>query len=174
MSGRLHYVQEAQARSTRAHAVSIIEERWGSPASCPFSELLRFEAGAFTRPSIPCMAFNLKKVLKALLLSSSQPLAIKDIQAAFTRFHEQAEALAMDDASKEESPRPEASTAPPREGDGAAEETVAASTPRAIEAEEAVEVPIESIQDPELYSDVPSLITGTQIREAMDQIAADF
>jgi hypothetical protein len=32
----------------------------------------------------PCMAFNLKKVLKALLLSSSQPLAIKDIQAAFT------------------------------------------------------------------------------------------
>src|SRR6266498_1846428 len=34
------------------------------------------------------MAFNLKKVLKALLLSSSQPLAIKDIQAAFTRFHE--------------------------------------------------------------------------------------
>ena len=35
------------------------------------------------------MAFNLKKVLKALLLSSSQPLAIKDIQAVFTRFHEQ-------------------------------------------------------------------------------------
>ena len=34
------------------------------------------------------MAFNLKKVLKALLLSSSQPLAIKDIQAAFTRFHD--------------------------------------------------------------------------------------
>jgi segregation and condensation protein B len=37
-----------------------------------------------------------------------------------------------------------------------------------------VEVPIESVQDPELYSEVPSLITGTQIREAMDQIAADF
>ena len=34
------------------------------------------------------MPFNLKKVLKALLLSSNQPLAIKDIQAAFTRFHE--------------------------------------------------------------------------------------
>ena len=27
------------------------------------------------------MAFNLKKVLKALLLSSNQPLAIKDVQA---------------------------------------------------------------------------------------------
>ena len=36
------------------------------------------------------MAFNLKKVLKALLFSSNQPLSIKDIQAAFTRFHEQA------------------------------------------------------------------------------------
>src|ERR1039458_10317322 len=36
------------------------------------------------------MAFNLKKVLKALLFSSSRPLAAKDIQDAFTRFHEQA------------------------------------------------------------------------------------
>jgi segregation and condensation protein B len=35
------------------------------------------------------MAFNLKKVLKALLYSSSQPLAIKDIQTAFERFHQQ-------------------------------------------------------------------------------------
>ena len=33
------------------------------------------------------MAFNLKKVLKALLHSSSQPLAIKDIQTVFERFH---------------------------------------------------------------------------------------
>ena len=32
------------------------------------------------------MAFDLKRVLKALLFSSSQPLAVKDIQAAFTRF----------------------------------------------------------------------------------------
>ena len=41
------------------------------------------------------MAFNLKKVLKALLLSTNQPLAIKDIQAAFTRFHEQATTLPL-------------------------------------------------------------------------------
>ena len=33
---------------------------------------------------------------------------------------------------------------------------------------------MESVQDPELYSDVPSLITATQIREAMDQIAAEL
>jgi segregation and condensation protein B len=34
------------------------------------------------------MAFNLKKVLKALLLSSGQPISDRDIQAAFTRYHE--------------------------------------------------------------------------------------
>src|SRR5262249_2868931 len=53
-------------------------------------------AGFITRRDFPCMAFNLKKVLKALLLSSSQPLSIKDIQAAFTRFHEQATALPLE------------------------------------------------------------------------------
>ncbi|HXQ79829.1 MAG TPA: SMC-Scp complex subunit ScpB [Opitutaceae bacterium] len=35
------------------------------------------------------MPFNLKKVLKALLYSSTQPLATKDIQAVFERFHRQ-------------------------------------------------------------------------------------
>ena len=40
------------------------------------------------------MAFNLKKVVRALLLSSSQPLAIKDIQDAVARFHEQKSAMA--------------------------------------------------------------------------------
>jgi len=35
------------------------------------------------------MPFNLKKVLKALLYSSSQPLDTKDIQSAFERFHRQ-------------------------------------------------------------------------------------
>ena len=40
------------------------------------------------------MAFNLKKVVRALLFSSSQPLAIKDIQDAVARFHEQKSAMA--------------------------------------------------------------------------------
>ena len=48
-------------------------------------------AGLITRLDFPGMAFNLKKVLKALLLSSSQPLSIKDIQGAFARFHDQAQ-----------------------------------------------------------------------------------
>jgi segregation and condensation protein B len=42
-------------------------------------------------------------------------------------------------------------------------------------AEEASEVIFEpAVEDPELYSDVPSLITATQIREVMDAIAAEL
>lgn len=111
------------------------------------------------------MAFNLKKVLKALLLSSSQPLAIKDIQAAFTRFHEQATALPLADDS---TPAVPDAAAP---GETSAE---APAIPAALPVEEVAEVPVEAPQDPELYSDVPSLVTATQIREAMDSIAADL
>ena len=126
------------------------------------------------------MAFNLKKVLKALLLSSSQPLAIKDIQAAFTRFHEQATALPMDgeEGAAEESKPAEGA---PSEPAAAAPESAAAETaaaPAAVaapNADEVTEVALElTPQDPELYVDVPSLVTATQIREAMDQIAADL
>jgi segregation and condensation protein B len=109
------------------------------------------------------MAFNLKKVLKALLLSSSQPLAIKDIQAAFTRFHEQATALLPEAPGEEnKSVEPAANESTPTE-------------PGAPLPEEPVEVAAETpLQDPELYTDVPSLVTATQIREAMDQIAAEL
>ncbi|WOO41592.1 SMC-Scp complex subunit ScpB [Rubellicoccus peritrichatus] len=37
------------------------------------------------------MVFNLKKILKALLFSTSEPLSIRDIQAVITRYHEQAD-----------------------------------------------------------------------------------
>ncbi len=105
------------------------------------------------------MAFNLKKVLKALLLSSSQPLAIKDIQAAFTRFHEQGSLLLTAD-----------------------NETVAAVVPGeepkmaepAVDANEPAEVIAEAPEDAELYHDVPSLVTATQIREVIDEIAAEL
>jgi segregation and condensation protein B len=85
------------------------------------------------------MAFNLKKVLKALLYSSSQPLATKDIQEVFERFHRQAAPAA-----------PEA--APP------------------AEVLESAEPP----DSPDLYGDVPALVTASQIREAMDEIAAEL
>ncbi len=151
------------------------------------------------------MAFNLKKVLKALLLSTSQPLSIKEIQAAFTRFHEQSAELI--DEEGEEAPVAPAGETPPEaapvaqatvdapaapvavepsvavtvadgaaavEASPAAEGSAGAPSPLPPAAAEPAEVPIETSQDPELYSDVPSLITATQIREAMNEIAADL
>lgn len=101
------------------------------------------------------MAFNLKKLLKAWLLSTNQPLSLKDIQATFTRFHEQAAAPA---------PADEEAAAP------AAAEGGAPAAP----APEAAEIPVEAADDPELYRDVPSLITAAQIRETMAEIAAEL
>lgn len=129
------------------------------------------------------MAFNLKKVLKALLLSSNQPLAIKDIQAAFTRFHDRSSELIEEapepgEASIEGAvPAASAETAPDAASESGTPSDASATPVPAVatEATEIAEVPIESSpQDPELYGDVPSLITGTQIREAMDQIAAEL
>jgi segregation and condensation protein B len=91
------------------------------------------------------MAFNLKKVLKALLYSSSQPLSTKDIQAAFERFHRAAAPAAGPDPA------------------------VPATT-----ANEAAEVAVEPPDSPDLYEEVPSLITAAQIREAMAEIAAEL
>lgn len=114
------------------------------------------------------MAFNLKKVLKALLLSSSQPLSIKDIQAAFTRFHESAAQLPIVDEAV--GPEGQATSDEAAPAGSASAEAASPGAP----AEDVVEEPVESIQDPELYAEVPSLITATQIREAMDQIAAEL
>jgi segregation and condensation protein B len=84
------------------------------------------------------MSFNLKKVLKALLYSSSQPLSPRDIQGAFERFHR---------------------VSVPAE-------------PAAAVAE--ADAPAEPPDSPDLYEGVPSLVTATQIREAMDEIAGEF
>ncbi len=117
-----------------------------------------------TRRNFTRMAFNLKKVLKALLLSSNEPLAIKDVQAAFTRFHEGG---SLPIAASEEGGA---------SGDEAAPAADAAATAPASDAA-AVETPevfAEAPQDPELYVDVPALVTTAQIRETMDEIAAEL
>ena len=103
------------------------------------------------------MAFQLKKVLKALLFSSSQPLTVKDIQTAFARFHDQA-------------------TATTAIVDPTAEGTAADSDSPAPDGNEAAEVLLvaPSETDADLYQNVPSLITATQIREAMDELAAEL
>jgi segregation and condensation protein B len=120
------------------------------------------------------MAFNLKKVLKALLLSTNQPLATKDIQAAFTRFHEQASVLPSMDAPEDAPVAVPAAAAAAEAGTEPPLAQTEPTAPGALPADEPAEIITESAGDPELYSEVPSLITATQIREAMDQIAAEL
>ncbi len=113
------------------------------------------------------MAFNLKLVLKALLFSSSQPLSIKDIQAVFARYHDQAAAQAAKasvgdgEAAVEEIAAEETGGVGATEGEGGAGE--GAGDPLAP-------APV----DDELYGDVPSLVTASQIREAMDALSNEF
>ena len=82
------------------------------------------------------MTFDLKPVLKALLFSTSSPLTVKDIQAVFTRFHQQNSAAGEEETAEEPEGEPEEDSGGWR---------------------------------PE---EVPSLVTSTQIREAVDTINA--
>jgi segregation and condensation protein B len=118
------------------------------------------------------MAFNLKKVVRALLLSSSQPLAIKDIQAAVTRFHEQKSALAalLDEAA---AAGPAEAGAAPATGEGIAAPEAVAPIP-GLPADEPAEVFAEAPQDPELYEDVPAMVTAAQLRDILDEIALEL
>ena len=109
------------------------------------------------------MAFNLKKVLKAWLFSSSQPLSIKEIQETFTRFHEQ-DPLSGGLPSGEAKPDHETGAAA---GSSEAPRAVATLEPPA-------ELPLELPMDEELYRDVPSLVTSAQIREAMEEMALEL
>ena len=103
------------------------------------------------------MGFNLKKILRALLFSTSDPLTIKDIQAVITRYHSELEnakkALAknaeQNDSMIQMPPEPQLDE--PR-GENQAEQT--------------------EIED--IMSQVPTLLTATQIREAMEEIAGEL
>ncbi len=109
------------------------------------------------------MAFNLKKVLKTLLFSSSRPLSIKEIQETFTRFHEAGALMAG----------LESGAAGPPGGDeiAAGPEAKPAAESAAVEV---AEIPAESPTDDELYRDLPSLVTMAQIRDAMNEIALEL
>lgn len=88
------------------------------------------------------MGFNLKKILLALLFSTSEPLAIKDIQAVITRYHAENESkktVLKSEADDDELPP-----------DG--EQSV--------------------IED--IFAQVPTILTATQIREAMEEISAEL
>lgn len=120
------------------------------------------------------MAFDLKRVLKVMLFASNGPLAVKDIQTAFTRFHEQADSLPFEsEAEAAESVGEAAAEAPAAatETEMVAMDVPAAETAPVTEVAEAIVPPTE---EDEIYRDVPSLITTAQIREAMDAISQEL
>ena len=87
------------------------------------------------------MGFNLKKILTALLFSTSEPLSIKDIQAVITRYHS--------------------------ENDGRNKQQSAAEEP-----DDAADGGQSVIED--IFAQVPTILTATQIREAMEEISAEL
>jgi len=133
------------------------------------------------------MAFDLKRVLKVMLFASNGPLAVKDIQTAFTRFHEQAESLPFDNPNEPEAQTTEGAEATPAaptetpESDATiAEAEVAAPGNEAAVADagaapaDVAEAVVSPTEEDEIYRDVPSLITTAQIREAMDAISQEL
>ena len=91
------------------------------------------------------MEFNLKKIIKALLFSTSEAVSIKDIQKVVQRYHAQA-------ASAQQEERPEGAPA-----------DVAPAPAAPVQ---------EVIQD--IIDQVPTLLTATQIREAVDALEAEM
>lgn len=91
------------------------------------------------------MEFNLKKILKALLASTSEPLSIKDIQAVITRYHEQRE----------------------KNGKSSVPETDEGGVP--VPHNSADSEPEQSIIE-DIINQVPILLTATQIREAIEEL----
>lgn len=91
------------------------------------------------------MEFNLKRILKALLASTSEPLSIKDIQSVITRYHEQREKSA-------ENVQPE---------------TDEGGVP--VKASDEMPEPEQGLIE-DIINQVPVLLTATQIREAVEEL----
>lgn len=80
------------------------------------------------------MDFHLKRVLEALLFSTSEPLSIKDLQTVFTRFSSEQAKLADEQRTEDDK---------------------------------------QQVID-EIFAQTPSMVTATQIRDALDDLAADL
>lgn len=94
--------------------------------------------------------FNLKRILRALLFSTSEPLTIKDVQAVISRYHAEQDALRKKNAAAKDTFDAEAGDSP---------DSLSAGEQSVIE---------------DIIVQVPTLLTATQIREAMEEIAADL
>ena len=90
------------------------------------------------------MEFNLKKIIKALLLSTSEAVSIKDIQKVVQRYHAQAVHEKSEEGATPSNEAPAPSEAPVQE----------------------------VIQD--IINQVPTLLTATQSREAVDILEAEM
>ena len=92
------------------------------------------------KPKFFVMGFNLKKILLALLFSTSEPLSIKDIQAVVTRYHNE------NDSRK------------------------------SADSEDGADIPPDGEQSviEDIFAQVPTILTATQIREAMEEIAGEL
>ena len=120
------------------------------------------------------MEFNLKKVLKTLLLSTSEPVSIKDIQAVISRYHEQREKEAARDAAANgaSAPGEPAPTEAPAPLDELAPAPVAGDTVSQDELNLADPDRQRVIRD--IIDQVPTLLTATQIRESIDALNAEM
>ncbi|AWI08645.1 SMC-Scp complex subunit ScpB [Ereboglobus luteus] len=92
------------------------------------------------------MAFNLQKVLRALLFSSSQALSIKDVQDIFARFHEQAPVAVENDEE-----------APPLTVPSDAVATDASADDIVENADASADTPVEREPEPDPDPEAPSL-----------------
>lgn len=118
------------------------------------------------------MEFNLKKVLKTLLLSTAEPVSIKDIQAVITRYHEQREKDAAREAAVIGAASGELAEAVRAARDELAPSPVSGDSPAQDELNLADPERQRVIQD--IIDQVPTLLTATQIREAIDGLNHDM
>lgn len=104
------------------------------------------------------MSFNLQKVLRALLFSSSQALSVKDVQDIFARFHEQAPAAAESDDEVSLLTTPDTAENAAQIADDASEAPPA-------------EMPVEREPEPEPDPEAPSLKPAELVSAQSEQVA---
>lgn len=118
------------------------------------------------------MEFNLKKILRAMLLSTSEPLSIKEIQEALlssrARGDEVPESEEGEAAAVSEAPAVAEVLAAAGVASGAAP-----SFAKAAEGEASTEGSGQEVMR-ELIAQVPTLLTATQIRDAMEAIGQEL
>ena len=116
------------------------------------------------------MEFNLKKILRALLLSTSEPLSIKEIQEVITRCHREAEPPEAEEGEAAASEAPAVAVVLAEAG---VPLVTGPSFAKATEGESSKEDSEQEVMR-DLIAQVPTLLTATQIRDAMEAIGQEL